>query len=115
MNLLDAATKRAIERAGGAPVPFTGNVGDHLADTKITYSDNSGICSYLKMPAGAEPTLFADKDLFISLRGASTETKSLDSKVLGLRFFPQSNNLCIMARFQQETELDGYSIEQISL
>jgi CRP-like cAMP-binding protein len=115
MNLLDAATKRAIERASGAPVPFTGNVGDHLADTKITYSDNSGICFYLKMPAGAEPTLFADKDLFISLRGASIETKSLDSKVLGLRFFPQSNNLCIMARFHQETELDGYSIEQISL
>lgn len=115
MKFLDAATKRAIERSGAASVPFTGNVGDHLADTKITYTDNTGICFCLKMPVGTDHTLFADKDLIISLKGASVESTSVVANVMGFRFFPQSNNLCILARFLQETDLTGYSIETISL
>jgi len=115
IKLIDAATKRAIERAGAASVPFTSNVGDHLADTKITYSDNSGICFCLKMPAGTDHTLFTDKDLLLSLKGTAVEPKSETAKVLGFRFFPQSNNLCILAGFLQNTDLTGYSIETISL
>ncbi len=115
MTFLDAATRRAIERSGTTAVPFTGNVGDHLADTKITYSDSFGLCFCLKMPAGTDHALFADKDLIISLKSASAEPKSVEAKVLGLRFFPQSNNLCILASFLQETDLAGYSIAAISL
>lgn len=115
MKLIEAATKRAIERSSAASVPFTGNVGDHLADTKITYVDNSGICFCLTMPAGTDHTLFADKDLVMYLKGASLEPKSVEAKVLGFRFFPQNNNLCILAEFQKDTDLDKYEVERISL
>lgn len=115
MKLLEAATKKAIEQSNAPSIPFTGNADDHLADTKLTYSDNSGICFCIKMPPGTDPTLFADKDLLISLKGTAVEPKSVKSKVLGLRFFPQNNNLCILTRFQQETDLSDYKIEKISL
>ncbi len=44
MNLLESATRKAMECSSAGPVPFTGNVGDHIAETTITYAESFGFC-----------------------------------------------------------------------
>ena len=96
-------------------MPLTGDIGDHIADTKITCTDPSGICFCLTMPEGTDPSLFAEKDLTITMKSDTSENSKAQARVLGLRYFPEPHRVCIMAGFSDSIELESYSIEEISL
>lgn len=115
MKLFEASDVRTMDNSAGTAVPLNGDIGDHIADTKITCSDPSGICFCLVIPDGTDHTLFAEKNLIITMKSDTDERSRAKARVLGLRYFPEPHQVCIMAGFSDSTELANYSIEEISL
>jgi hypothetical protein len=86
-------------------IPFTGDIGDHIADSWVIDHLPHGFCFCFTLPQGIDYTLFADRELRVSFARENSPPFKVKAQTAGLKFFREENRrLCIFARFRQKTD-----------
>lgn len=97
-------------------VPFTGDIGDHIADALLFKFTSSGLCFCFSLPPGISYEIFAGRELHVALLQASGKSTKVKAQILGLRFFEKHNrSLCILARFTEKIDPTTCCCDIISL
>ena len=116
IRLHETVSSRSAHPVDSEPVPFTGNIGDFLADTEILGFFSFGFCFSCILPQGIDCKLFADRELTVSLESANAEPRKIKALTLGLNFYEKEDRkMCVFAKFEQEFDVSDYKFTTISL
>lgn len=116
LKLYESTLQNPQTIADPVTIPFTGNIGDHLANVTLHHLFSYGFSFSFQLPPGIDSSLFMDRELFMRFDERSPE-KEAKATVLGTRFFEESHRtLYIMARFCDErSSSSDCTISSISL
>lgn len=115
MPLHEAAYRNWV-RYTPQPLPFTGEIGDHIALVDIVHLSSHGLCFCFTLPPGVDASLFADQHLQLHLQSSADANKTVQARIIGLKFFPDKNRkLCIFARLEHQTDPGAFALQTISL
>ncbi len=96
--------------------PFTGDIGDHIADALLFEFSSGGLCFCFSLPPGINYEIFSGRELHVTLLQTSGKSIRVKAQIQGLRFFEKENrNLCILARFTKKIDPSSCCCEVISL
>ncbi|MEE4241220.1 MAG: HEAT repeat domain-containing protein [Desulfopila sp.] len=99
-------------------IPFTGDIGDHIADSWLIDLLPRGFCFCFTLPQGIDYSLFADRELHVhfSRNGKEEAPLKVQAQTIGLNFFrEEERRLCIFARFRQAIDPATQQCVAISL
>ena len=97
-------------------IPFTGDIGDHIADALLFEFSSGGLCFCFSLPPGINYEIFGGRELHVTLLLTSGKSVRVKAQIRGLRFFEkQSRNLCILARFTEKIDPASCCCDVISL
>lgn len=115
MPLHEAACRNRV-RYTPEPLPFTGEISDHIAFADIVHLASHGLCFCFILPSGVDHTLFADQRLQLRLQSPADANKTVEARVIGLKFLPdKGRKLCILARLKHQTDPGADTLQAISL
>jgi hypothetical protein len=115
MMLHRASLRLPPEHPETQPIPFTDDMGDHIADIRIVAHFSHGLCFCLTLPDGIDYTLLADREFIATFRSDPAHSFTVKAYMLGLSFKKENRRLCIYMRFLQEKDLSRYDCTKISL